>query len=76
MAFGLAPSFSLGDSNQWQFDPAILLTVILRKQQEILNTITLEGGFYTDVYALAGSERGRQALLTLIRRPSMAWKMW
>jgi len=66
MAFGLAPSFSLGDSNQWQFDPAILLTVILRKQQEILNTITLEGGFYTDVYALAGSERGRQALLTLI----------
>ena len=62
MAFGLAPSFSLGDSNQWQFDPAILLTVILRKQQEILNTITLEGGFYTDVYALAGSERaGRRS---------------
>jgi len=66
MAFGLAPSFSLGESNQWQFDPAILLTAILRKQQEILNTITLEGGFYTDVYALAGTELGRQALLTLI----------
>jgi hypothetical protein len=66
IAFGVAPSFSLGESNQWQFDPAILLTNILRKQQEILNTITLEGGFYTDVYALAGSERGRQALLTLI----------
>lgn len=66
IAFGLAPSFSMGESNQWQFDPAILLTNILRKQQEILNTITLEGGFYTDVYALAGSERGRQALLTLI----------
>jgi len=31
-----------------------------------LNTITLEGGFYTDVYALAASERGRQALLALI----------
>ncbi len=56
----------MGEANQWQFDPAILLTNILRKQQEILNTITLEGGFYTDVYALAGSERGRQALLTLI----------
>ena len=66
VAFGLAPSFSVGEANQWQFDPAILLTNILRKQQEILNTITLEGGFYTDVYALAGSERGRQALLTLI----------
>jgi hypothetical protein len=66
IAFGLAPSFSVGESNQWQFDPAILLTNILRKQQEILNTITLEGGFYTDVYALAGTERGRQALLTLI----------
>jgi hypothetical protein len=66
IAFGVAPSFSVGESNQWQFDPAILLTNILRKQQEILNTITLEGGFYTDVYALAGTERGRQALLTLI----------
>ena len=66
IAFGLAPSFSIGEANQWQFDPAILLTNILRKQQEILNTITLEGGFYTDVYALAGTERGRQALLTLI----------
>jgi hypothetical protein len=31
-----------------------------------LNTITLEGGFYTDVYALSRSERGRQALLALI----------
>jgi hypothetical protein len=66
IAFGVAPSFSIGEANQWQFDPAILLTAILRKQQEILNTITLEGGFYTDVYALAASERGRQALLTLI----------
>src|SRR5258706_3505781 len=66
IAFGLAPSFSVGESNQWQFDPAILLTSILRRQQDILNTITLEGGFYTDVYALARSERGRQALLTLI----------
>ncbi|NJC87295.1 MAG: serine-rich protein [Desulfuromonas sp.] len=66
IAFGIAPSFSVGEANQWQFDPAILLTNILRRQQEILNTITLEGGFYTDVYALAGTERGRQALLTLI----------
>jgi len=66
IVFGLAPSFSIGESNQWQFDPAILLTSILRKQQDLLNMITLEGGFYTDVYALARSERGRQALLALI----------
>ena len=66
IAFGVAPSFSIGEANQWQFDPAILLTNILRKQQEILNTITLEGGFYIDVYALAGTEHGRQALLALI----------
>ena len=66
IAFGLAPSFSISESNQWQFDPAILLTSILRKQQDILNVITMEGGFYTDVYALARSERGRQALLALI----------
>jgi hypothetical protein len=66
IAFGVAPSFSIGEANQWQFDPAILLTSILRRQQDILNTITMEGGFYTDVYALARTERGRQALLTLI----------
>jgi len=61
IAIGLAPSVSLGDSNQWQFDPAILLTVILRKQQELLDVITKEGGFYTDVYALSSTERGKQA---------------
>jgi DNA helicase HerA-like ATPase len=63
---GLAPSASLGDSNQWQFDPAIVLTLILRKQQELLDVITREGGFYTDVYALARTERGKQALMALI----------
>ena len=66
IAIGLAPSVSLGDSNQWQFDPAILLTVILRKQQELLDVITKEGGFYTDVYALSSTERGKQALMALI----------
>jgi hypothetical protein len=65
IAIGLAPSVSLGDSNQWQFDPAILLTVILRKQQELLDVITKEGGF-TDVYALSSTERGKQALMALI----------
>ena len=66
IAVGLAPSASLGESNMWQFDPAIVLTGVLRQQQNILNTVTLEGGFYTDVYALARTERGKQALMALI----------
>ena len=66
IAVGLAPSVSLGESNQWQFDPAIILTTILRKQQELLDVITREGGFYTDVYALSSTQRGKQALLSLI----------
>lgn len=66
IAIGLAPSASLGDANQWQFDPAVLLTAMLRKQQELLDIITREGGFYTDVYALAASERGQRALMALI----------
>lgn len=66
IAIGLAPSANLGDNNQWQFDPAILLTVMLRKQQELLDVITKEGGFYTDVYALSSTERGKQALMALI----------
>lgn len=63
---GLAPSVSLGDANRWEFDPAVLLTHILRKQQELLNIITREGGFYTDVYALTSTERGKQELMALL----------
>ena len=66
IAVGLAPSASLGESNQWQFDPAILLTTILRKQQELLDVMAREGGYYTDVYALSRTERGKQALMALI----------
>ena len=66
IAIGLAPSASLGEANQWQFDPAILLTAILRKQQELLDVMAREGGFYTDVYALSSTERGKQALMALI----------
>ena len=63
---GLAPSASLGESNQWQSDPAILLTSILRKQQELLLEMTKEGGYYVDVYALTRSERGKRAMMALI----------
>ena len=66
ISVGLAPSVSFGDVNQWQFDPALLLTAILRKQQDLLNVITKEGGFYTDVYALTSTERGKRALMALL----------
>ena len=66
IAVGLAPSVNLGDINQWQYDPAILLTAMLRKQQELLDIITKEGGFYTDVYALTGTEQGKQAMMALL----------
>lgn len=62
----LAPSVSLEDANRWEFDPAVLLAHILRKQQELLDIITREGGFYADVYALTSTERGKQALMALL----------
>ena len=66
ISYGLAPSVSVGEANQWQNDPAILLTQILRQQQMLLSQMTLEQGFYADVYALTRTERGKQAMLTLI----------
>ena len=66
MSVGVAPSFSLSNSYQWQDDPFILLTDILRIQRKLLDMASLEGAFYTDVYALARSEQGAQALMGLI----------
>jgi hypothetical protein len=63
---GIAPSFSIGESSQWQNDPAMLITQIMRTHQKLLNIASIEGAFYTDVYALARSERGAQALMGLI----------
>jgi hypothetical protein len=66
LSVGIAPSFSIGESAQWQNDPAMLVTQILRTQEKLLNTASIEGAFHTDVYALARSERGVQALMGLI----------
>ncbi|MCX6066424.1 MAG: hypothetical protein NT121_11830, partial [Chloroflexi bacterium] len=63
---GIAPSLSIGESSQWQNDPAMLITQIMRTHQKLLNIASIEGAFYTDVYALARSERGAQALMGLI----------
>lgn len=66
MSVGVAPSFSLSNSYQWQDDPYILLTHIMRTQQRLLDTASKEGAYYTDVYALARSEQGAQSLIGLI----------
>ncbi len=65
-SYGLAPSFSMGEANQWQNSVASLLRTILQTQIKLLNTMTVEGGFYADIYALTATERGRQAMLALI----------
>jgi hypothetical protein len=66
LSVGIAPSFSIAESAQWQNDPAMLVTQILRTQEKLLSTASIEGAFHTDVYALARSERGAQALMGLI----------
>jgi len=66
MSVGVAPSFSLSNANQWQDDPFILLTEIMRTQRKLLDIASREGAFYTDLYALARTEQGVQALMGLI----------
>jgi hypothetical protein len=66
LSVGIAPSFSIGNSAQWQNDPAMLVTEIMRTQERLLKTASVEGAFYTDVYALARTERGLQAMMGLI----------
>ncbi len=66
MSVGVAPSFSLSNSYQWQEDPYILLTHIMRTQQKLLDIASKEGAYYTDVYALARSEQGAKSLIGLI----------
>ncbi len=58
--------FSLSNSYQWQEDPYILLTHIMRIQQKLLDIASKEGAYYTDVYALARTEEGAQSLMGLI----------
>ena len=66
LSVGIAPSFSISESAQWQNDPAMLVTQIMRTQEKLLNIASIEGAFHTDVYALTRSERGVQALMGLI----------
>lgn len=66
MSIGLASSISLSQSYQWQDDPIILLTQMLRTQQKLLSLASKEGAFFTDVYAFAKTDHGMKALLGLI----------
>ena len=66
MSVGVAPSFSLSNASQWQDDPFILLTDIMRTQRKLLDIASREGAFYTDFYALSRTELGTQALMGLI----------
>ncbi|NSW52927.1 MAG: serine-rich protein [Anaerolineae bacterium] len=66
LAVGVAPSFSLNQSYQWQFDPAILVTQILRVQQRLLEGASKEGAFYADAYAFTRTPQGKQAMMGLI----------
>jgi len=66
LAVGVAPSFSLGNSAQWQNDPAMIITSIMRVQERLLTTASLEGAYYSDVYALTQTRRGLQTLMGLI----------
>ncbi|NCP86782.1 MAG: hypothetical protein CO094_08900 [Anaerolineae bacterium CG_4_9_14_3_um_filter_57_17] len=66
LAVGVAPSFSMGNSAQWQNDPAILITEIMRTQEKLLRTASIEGAYYTDLYALTSTERGLQAMMGLL----------
>ncbi len=66
LAVGVSPSFSINQSYQWQFDPAILVTTILRTQQRLLEVASKEGAFYCDTYAFTRTPQGKQAMMGLV----------
>ncbi|MGA2110593.1 MAG: serine-rich protein [Anaerolineales bacterium] len=66
LAVGIAPSLAVHNTFEWQFDPAVLVTQVLRTQEALLDTASKEGAFYADVYGLARTERGKRALMGLI----------
>jgi len=66
LAVGVSPSFSMSNSYQWQNDPAMLVTQLLRVQEQLLMTAAREGAYYTDVYGLARTRTGKRALMGLI----------
>jgi hypothetical protein len=66
MAVGIAPSFSINNGYQWQFDPAILVTKILRMQQMLLEAASKEGAYYCDTYAFTKTLQGKKVMMGLV----------
>lgn len=44
----------------------MIITNIMRTQQRLLTTASIEGAYYSDVYAMTKTERGLQAMMGLI----------
>ena len=56
VGLSIAPNFSIADTYQWFDDQAIQLTQLLRTQELLYQTATLEGAYLTDFYVLTPSE--------------------
>ena len=66
LSVGVSPSFSVSEMYQWQSDPAILITKILRMQEALLEGASREGGYYCDVYAFTRTPEAKQAMMGLV----------
>jgi hypothetical protein len=60
------PSVSVSKTFQWEDDVAIRLTLLLRRQEELLDQMSVEGRYLTDVYVLTRTQNGRRAAQALI----------
>jgi hypothetical protein len=63
---GGVPSVSLSKSFQWEDDVAIRLTELLRQQELLLDQMSKEGGYLTDVYVLTRTQDGKRAAQALV----------
>jgi hypothetical protein len=63
---GGVPSVSLSKSFQWEDDVAIRLTELLRQQEVLLDQMSKEGGYLTDVYVLTRTQGGKRAAQALV----------
>lgn len=63
---GGVPSVSLSKTFQWEDDVAIRLTELLRQQEVLLDQMSKEGGYLTDVYVLTRTQSGKRAAQALV----------
>jgi len=65
-SIGGVPSVSFSKTYQWEDDVEIRLTMLLRQQEELLNEMSMEGGYLTDVYVLTRTQNGKRAAEALV----------